>query len=120
MLNIVISWVGSAIALAAIASLLSGFQIRNGFKGALLVAAILGLLNAVGRTLLYPIIGVATLGLGVLLRPVTMWVILTLMLVVTDKVSDTLTIRNWTTAAVAAIGVTIITEVLDRLVQAVM
>lgn len=119
MLDLIIAWVSTAVALAATASLLSGFQIRNGFKGALLVAALLGILNYVGRIFLYPIIGVATLSLGFILKPVTLWIILTLMLVATDKLSDTLTIRNWTTAAVAAVGVTIVTEVLSRVAQAV-
>lgn len=119
MLDLIIAWVSTAVALAATASLLSGFQIRNGFKGALLVAAVLGLLNYLGQLFLYPIIGVATLTLGFILRPVTLWIILTLMLIVTDKVSDTLTIRNWSTAAIAAIGITIVTELMGRLAHAV-
>lgn len=119
-MGLVISWVSAAVAVFVTASFLSGFHVRNGFKGALLVAAVLGLLNALFGQLLFHVIGLGTLGLGYLMRPITRWLVMTVMLVVTDKVSKTLKIDGFGIAVIGAIAITVVSEVVGRVLHAIL
>ncbi len=98
------TWAVYTVALWATSRVLPGFELRGGFTGALAVGAIYGLLNLLLGWLLYVVIGVATLGIGFLIGFATRFVVTTILLVVTDAVSERLEIAGWRTAALGALG----------------
>lgn len=106
--DFLIALLTSTAALWGTANLLPGFTIKNGLGGAALVALVLGLLDYVLRHFLFVLIGIGTLGLGFLFRPLSQWLVTTLLLVLTDKLSDTLKIRSFGVAALGALGVTVL------------
>lgn len=104
-MHLLLSWLILSVAVWVTALVLPGFEVR-GFKGAIVVAAVFGLLNALLGGLLFWLIGFATLGVGLLFWFVTKWVVLTLLVKLTDAISDYLMVKNWQTAAVAALLMT--------------
>ena len=114
----IITWIATTLAVWATATLLPGFTVRNGMKGALVVGAVFGVLNALLRKFLVGVIKVGTLGLASLLGPLVTWLAVALLLVLTDKLSDTLKIKNFPTAFVGAIPITIGVEVVSRALRA--
>ena len=63
--------------------------------GGSLVAGLFGILNYLLGGVLFVALGIATLGIGFLLGFLTMWVVNSLLLVVTDKLTDHLTIDSF-------------------------
>ena len=114
-----ITWIATAIAVWATAVVLPGFSVKNGAKGALVVAAVFGLLNALFGRFLLGLFKLGTLGLASLLGPVATWLVMALLLVVTDKLSDTLKIKSFGWAFISAIPIAIGTELLKRVMHAV-
>ena len=96
------------------AKFVSGFEIKGGFGGSALVALVFGLLDFLLRHFLFVVIGIGTLGIGFLLEPLAQWLITTLLLVLTDKLSDTLTIRSFSRAALAAFVISVLAMVFRR------
>ena len=83
------------------ASIMPGMTIKS-FWGAVKVSAVFGVLNwAVGK-LLFVMIGLGTLGLGFLFAFLTRWVVNALLLKFTDALSDSLEVKNFKVALVAA------------------
>lgn len=115
--TLLITWLSSALALWLTALVLPGFDVKNGFKGAAWVAVILGLLQAVFGWLIYGVLIVGTLGLGLLFKSITQLVVTTLLLVITDKVSDTLKIQSFWTAALGALLTTVGTVLLSSIIR---
>jgi len=101
-MSILISWLILSIAFWVTAQILPGFQIE-GFKGAILAAALFGLLNALIGWLLSGVVILATLGLGWLLPFVTRWLVTTILLKIVDVSTSKLTIKNLGTAFVAGL-----------------
>ncbi len=64
MFDILISWLILSGAFYLTAQILPGFELRGGGRGALLVAAIFGVINWLIGWLLFVVIGIASLGLG--------------------------------------------------------
>ena len=121
MISILITWVASAVALVVTAMVLPGFEVRNGFMGAIKVALILGLLTAVLGKLLFGLLVVVTLGIGFLLKPLTTWLVSTLLLIATDKLSTTLTIRGgFMIAAIGALAIAVVSTVVERAAMALL
>lgn len=94
---LIASWLFLAVGIYLTALLVDGFEVR-GFGGALVVSAIFGVLHWLIGWLLFVAIGIATLGIGLLLGFVTRWVVTSLLLKLTDAVTDRLTIRSFRTA----------------------
>jgi putative membrane protein len=109
-MNLLLSWLILSVAVWLTAVILPGFEVR-GFKGAVIVAAIYGLLSVLLGKLLFFVIGVATLGIGFVLAFVTKWVVFTLLVKLTDALSESLTVKSWQTAGLAALLMTGIGEV---------
>lgn len=101
-MEILLSWLILTIAVWLTAWILPGFTVR-GITGAIIVAAIFGVLNWALGWLLYVIIGIGTLGLGFLLAFVTRWFVDAILLKVTDAVSTRLSIRSFGMALVGAL-----------------
>ena len=77
----------------------------------------MGLFQALAGGLLYRLIGVLTLGVGFLLGFVTRWLVTALLLVVVDKLADSLKIRSFGTALLGGIIITFVTSVLEAIVR---
>lgn len=108
LVQILISWAALTIAFGAAAWLLPGVRIKGGIGSHVVVAAIFGALMFVFGHALYLMIGLGTLGIGFLLGFLTRLVVGTLLLVVTDKLSKRLTVKDWKTALLAALIVSVV------------
>ena len=120
MVALLIAWATSTLALWVTASVLPGFTITKGAKGAALVALILGLLSFLLQKLLFVVIGIGTLGLGFVFERITQWLVATILLVITDKVSKTLTINSFGIAAVAALVIIVLQTLANAVIRGLM
>ena len=100
-MHMLITWLVLSVSIWLTAMLVPGFEVR-GFKGAVIVGAIFGLLNFLLGHFLFGAIAVLTLGIGLVFAFITHWIVTTLLIKVTDALSDNLTIKNFSTAAVGA------------------
>lgn len=112
-----LTWGSYTLALWATSRVLPGFQLTGGVRGALLVAAVFGLLNWFVGWLLFAVIGVLTLGLGFLFSFATHWLVTVLLLIVTDAFSATLKINGVRTVALGALLVSLFGALGDRLLH---
>lgn len=93
-MSLLLSWLILSVAVWLTAAILPGFHVKN-FGSAILIAAIFGVLNFLLGWLLFAIIGIATLGIGWLLSFVTRWIIDAILLKLTDRLTDHLTIDSF-------------------------
>ena len=103
MIGILISWLVLGAAFWLTAELLPGFQLTGGWRGAALVSAIFGVINWLIGWLLFVLLGIVSLGLGFLLAFITRWIANAILLRITDAVSDRLNIRDFKTALIGAL-----------------
>ena len=107
MLAFLLSWLVLSASVWATAMVLPGFTVK-GFKSAIWVAAVYGLLDwALGRVFFH-LISLGTLGLGYLLTFLTRWLVKAVLLKLTDWLSTALTIRSFGTAIVGALVMTVV------------
>jgi putative membrane protein len=118
MLDILLSWLIMSAAFWITAQVLPGFEVR-GFKGAVVVAAVFGIINWLVGWLLFAIIGVVSLGIGFLLAFLTRWLVNAILLKVTDSVSSSLNVRSFGTALWAALLISLFGTLGQWLVQRV-
>lgn len=111
------SWLILSCAVALSAVLLRGFEVRGGAWGVIKVAALFGLLNWALGWLLFTAIGIGTLGIGFLLAFLTRWIVTALVLKLTDAITDTLTIKSFGTAFLAALIISATGTVADWLLR---
>lgn len=100
-MGLLISWALLTIVVFVTAAIVPGFKIR-GFTGAVLVAALFGILNFALGWLLFVAIGFGTLGLGFLLAFVTRWLVDAILLMLVDALSKSLEIVSFGRAFLAA------------------
>lgn len=108
--RMLLTFLSTSLAFYVTAMALPGFRVK-GAAGALIAAAVFGLLQWALGGLLFGLIGILTLGLGVLLRPLTRLVISWLLLMLADNVTDKLSIRDKGTALIGALAITALSEV---------
>ena len=101
-MGILMSWLVLSFAIYLTALILPGFEVR-GVGGAVVVAAVFGLLNWALGFVIFVILGVATLGIGFLLAFITRWIVNAILLKVTDAFSQNLRIKSFGTAFLAAL-----------------
>lgn len=118
-MNLILSWLVLSAAVYVTAMMLSGFHVKN-FKSAILVAGLFGVLNVFLGKLLFFLIGVLTLGIGFLLAFLTAWVVNAVILVVTDKLTDHLTIDSFGWALGGGLMISALTNVGYWLVDALL
>jgi len=119
MLYIVLSWLVLSAAFWLTAEILPGFQVKA-FKGAMVVAAIFGLVNWLIGWLLFGVIGVLSLGLGFLLAFLTRWLVNAILLKLTDSLSSSLNIKDFRTALLGALLISLFGTVGQWLVQTIL
>jgi putative membrane protein len=117
-MNLIISWLVLSAAVYVTAMMLSGFHVKN-FKSAILVAGLFGVLNLLLGKLLFVSIGLLTLGIGFLLAFLTAWVVNAVILVVTDKLTDHLTIDSFGWAMGGGLMISLLTNVGHWLVNSI-
>jgi putative membrane protein len=101
-MGLLLSWLVMSAAFWLTAEILPGFRVK-GFRGAVLVAAVFGLVNWLIGWLLFVVIGVASLGLGFLFAFLTRWLVNAILLKVTDSLSSNLSVRDFRTALLGAL-----------------
>jgi putative membrane protein len=101
-MSILLSWLVMSVAFWLTAAVLPGFSVK-GFGGALIVAAVFGIINWLIGWLLFVVIGVGTLGIGFLLAFLTRWLVNAILLKITDSISSNLSIRSFPTALIGAL-----------------
>lgn len=101
-MGLLVSWLVMSAAFWLTGQVLPGFQVK-GFRGAVFVAAAFGVINWLLGWLLFVVIGVASLGIGFLLAFLTRWLVNAILLKVTDSVSSSLSIRDFPTALLGAL-----------------
>lgn len=105
LLHLLISWLVLSLVMLVTAALLPGFRIR-GIGGALVVAAVFGVLNVAIGWLLFVVIGIGTLGIGFLLAFLTRLFVDAILLKVVDGLSKSLEIDGfgWAFAGAAVMS----------------
>jgi len=98
----ILAWLILAFSVWLTAAILPGMKVSSA-GGALLVAAILGLLNVLIGWFIFLVVGIATLGIGFLLAFLTRWVVNAILLKITDAFTSRLTIRGFGTTMIAAL-----------------
>jgi putative membrane protein len=92
--SLLISWLILSLAVWITAVVLPGFHVKS-FGGAILVAALFGILNFFLGWLFFAIFTIATLGLAWLLAFITRWIINAILLKLTDALTDQLKIDSF-------------------------
>lgn len=101
-MDILISWLVMSVAFWATARIVPGFEVE-GVRGAVIVAALFGVINWLIGWLLFAVIGVVSLGIGFLLAFLTRWLVNAILLKLTDALSSQLRIRSFGTALLGAL-----------------
>ena len=102
LLHVLGSWLILSVAVWLTAVLLPGVKVK-GVGGAIVTAALFGVLNFFLGWVLFVLIGLGTLGVGFILAFVTRWIVDAIILKITDALTDKLTVRGFGTALVAAL-----------------
>lgn len=101
-MTLLLNWLILSFAVYLTAAILPGFHVKN-FKSAILVAALFGILNFLLGWLFFTVFTVFTLGIAWLLAFITRWIIDAIILKLTDKMTDRLTIDGFGWALVGAL-----------------
>jgi putative membrane protein len=96
-MGLLVSWLVMSAAFWLTSNVLPGFRV-SGFRGAVVVAALFGVINWLIGWLLFGVIGVMSLGIGFLLGFLTRWLVNAILLKLTDSLSSNLSIRDFKTA----------------------
>jgi putative membrane protein len=106
-MQLLASWLSLSVALWVTALLVPGFRL-NGIRGALVVGAVLGVLSwALGKAL-FVLIGFATLFVGFIFAFITRWIVMAILLKLTDALTESLSIAGFGTALVASAVLSIV------------
>jgi putative membrane protein len=120
MLSWLLSWLVLSGSIALTAAFVPGFEVRGGWRAVVVVAALFGALSWLLGKVLFVLIGISTLGLGFLFAFLTRWLVMALLLKLTDALSDSLTIRSFKSAVIAALAMSALGTVgqwlVDRLI----
>jgi putative membrane protein len=92
-MSLILSWLILAVAVWVTAEVLPGFHVKS-FGSAILVAALVGILNLLLGWIFFAVLTVATLGLALLFAFITRWIINAIILKIVDAMTDHLTIDS--------------------------
>jgi len=111
--HLLLTWLVLAIAVWLTAAILPGFRV-NGFWGAIKAAAVFGTLNWLLGWLFFVALSIVTLGIAYLLAFITRWIIMAVILKLSDKVSSSIEIDGFGTALIGALLMTVIGSFVER------
>jgi putative membrane protein len=106
-MSLLVSWLILTVAVWLTAVLLPGFHVRSA-TAAVVVAALIGVLNFLLGWLLFTVFTIATLGLAWLLAFITRWIIDAIILSLADRLTDGLTIDGFRWALAGAFVMSLI------------
>lgn len=110
MLNIILVWIFSAIALLITSRLVKGFHLKD-FKAAMIASVVVGFLNAIIK----PILFILTLPINILTLGLFTFVLNAIILRIAAGILPSFTIDGWITAVSAAV-ILMIVQLLINLV----
>jgi putative membrane protein len=93
-MSLILSWLILSLAVWVTAVVLPGFHVKS-FGSALVVAALVGVLNFLLGWIFFAVFTIATLGLALLLAFITRWIINAIILKIVDALTDRLTIDGF-------------------------
>lgn len=115
-MTILLSWLILTLAVWLTAAVLPGFHIKS-FGSAIIVAALIGVLNFLLGWLLFAVFTVATLGIAWLLAFITRWIIDAIILKLVDAFTDRLKIDGFGWALAGAFVMSLIGTLGEWLVR---
>ena len=118
-MSLVAVWAAYAAAFYVTSLVLPGFRVK-GIWGAIIASALFGTLNFLLGSLLYVVIGVATLGIGFLLGFLTRWIVTALVLKLADAFSSRLEIKGFGTAVIAGLLISLMGSAAEALLRGVL
>lgn len=116
-MSLLITWFISAVAVWLTAQVVPGFTVTGGVKGALISAAVIGLLNALIGWLVWLVLGVGTLGIAWLLGFITQFVVMAIVILFAEKLIASLKVNGFGTAFIGSIIITMVSAVLTRILR---
>lgn len=120
MLHLLITWVALTVGMFVASKVLGGFQIKGGVGSHFVVSAVFGVLGVLIGWALSFVIVIGTLGLAALVPFLVRLLVMTLLILVTDRLTSRLKVKDFGTAFVAALIVAVVgaitEQVLARLV----
>ncbi len=102
MVGIIASWLVLSVAVWVAATVLDGVRI-DGVGSIIMVAALFGIMNTLLGGIFFWVIGIATLGIGLLLAFLTRWLVDAILLTLVDKFTDRIHIDGFKNAFLAAL-----------------
>lgn len=114
---LLLSWLVLTLSVLVVSLLLPGMKLRTPLD-AVIVAAIIGVINFFIGWLLFIVIGIATLGLGFLLAFVTRWLVNAIVLKIAASLTPRLSLRSFGTALVAALLMSLTGSGIETLIRA--
>lgn len=117
MLSYLVSFAVLLVSLVVAARLLDGMEIKGGLGSHVIVGVIFGVLNAILGPALFTAIGIGTLGLGFLLSFVSRLVATAIVLKIVDAVTDRLKVKDFKTAFLAALLMSLTTGVCEVVID---
>lgn len=118
-MSFILSWLILAVAVWVTAEVLPGFHVKS-FGSAILVAALVGLLNWLLGWIFFAVLAVATLGLALLFAFITRWIINAIILKIVDAMTDHLTIDSFGWALGGALMMSALGTIGEWLLRAVL
>ncbi len=112
MIPLLISWLILSVAFWVTAMILPGFKIKS-FGGAIIVAAIFGIINALLGWLFFGVLTIATLGIAYLLSFITRWFINAIFLSMTAALSKNLEIKGFRWSLLGSLTISIVAAIID-------
>jgi putative membrane protein len=106
-MHLLATWLVLSIAVWLTAAILPGFKV-TGFWGAVKAAAVFGTLNWLLGWFFFVVLSIVTLGIAYLLAFITHWIIMAVILKLSDKVSKSIEIDGFGTALIGALIMTVI------------
>jgi putative membrane protein len=116
MLSLLLSWLVLSLSVYVVSELLPGVILRKP-ADAIIVAALLGIVNLLIGWLLFFVIGVVTLGIGFLLAFVTRWIVGAIILMLVAAMTERLEVRGFGTALLAALLMSLIGTVAETAIR---
>lgn len=114
--GILISWAVLSVAVWIAATVLDGVEVRD-VPSVVLVAALFGVLNFLLGGIFFWVIGLATLGIGLLLAFLTRWLVDAIILKIVDGLTDRISVDGFGTAFLAALIMALVGTVGQWLVE---
>lgn len=118
-MSFILSWLILAVAVWVTAEVLPGFHVKS-FGSAILVAALVGILNFLLGWLIFAVLTVATLGLAWLFAFITRWIINAIILKLADAMTDHLTIDSFGWALGGALMMSALGTIGEWLIRALL